>query len=171
MKLAHLAVLFVLSASESSAAGQIVAADAAIRALYAADKSFIDGKGQGVMGSKALRERFLSKSLLRAIALDERSAAKRKEPPNLEGDPFLDSQELDSQELDSQEPDFKDLKVTPISQEGDRAQVLADFARIGGRETLTYSLVREGGAWRVDDVAYVRTDGSRETLRAELKAK
>ena len=166
MKLAHLAVLFVLSASESSAAGQIVAADAAIRALYAADKSFIDGKGQGVMGSKALRERFLSKSLLRAIDLDERSAAKRKEPPNLEGDPFLDSQELDSQE-----PDFKDLKVTPISQEGDRAQVLADFARIGGRETLTYSLVREGGAWRVDDVAYVRTDGSRETLRAELKAK
>ena len=63
------------------------------------------------------------------------------------------------------------LSVTPISETRDAAKVLAEFARgDGARERLTYALVYERGAWRIDDIDYAMLDGESHTLRGMLDA-
>jgi len=134
--------------------------DETIRSLYAADKPFIDNTGQGVTGSKKLMARFLSKSLNKLLDADEKAAAKRGEPPTIEGDPFVDSQEGGS----------KDFKISVLSADAAKAQVLANFDKDGAsREDVTFSMILEGGQWRIDDIAYKRADGSTDTIRGDLK--
>jgi hypothetical protein len=112
------------------------------------------------MGDKAERARFFSAGLLRKIAADEAAAKKRGEPPNLDGDPFVDAQEAT----------VNDLKISIVSVAGAKASVLADFDRgAGEREKITYSLVLEKGQWRVDDIAYARASEPARTLRGLLK--
>ena len=113
------------------------------------------------MGDKRALERFLSRSLLRAIDADETAAAKRKEPPTIEGDPFIDQQEAD----------IKDVKISTLSVSADKASVRADITHgDGAQEAITYTLLLERGLWRIDDIDYVRADGE-ETLRRELGGK
>lgn len=166
-----LKVLFVVVplASAQAASGKIQIAtvihgapDEAIRALYAADAPFLNNTGQGVTGSKALMARFLSKALNKLIDDDAKAADKRGEPPTIEGDPFVDSQEGGS----------KDFKISVLSASADKAQVLANFDKDGAsREDVTFSLILERGQWRIDDIAYKRADGSAETIREILKGK
>jgi len=136
--------------------------DAVVREIYAADASSINGTGTGVMGDPAARARFFSASLLHAIDADEAAAAKRNEPPTIEGDPFTDAQES---RLD-------DLRISILSAGAAKANVLAQFGRIDGtREQLTFSLILEKGHWRVDDIAYARADTPPRTLRGLLAGK
>lgn len=138
------------------------APDETVRALYAADAPFINNTGQGVTGSKKLMARFLSKALDKLLDDDAKAADKRGEPPTIEGDPFVDSQEGGS----------KDFKISVLSASADKAQVLANFDKDGvSREDVTYSLILERGQWRIDDIAYKRADGSAETIREILKGK
>jgi len=156
-------------ASAQAASGKIQIAtvihgapDEAIRALYAADAPFLNNTGQGVTGSKTLMARFLSKALNKLLDDDAKAADKRGEPPTIEGDPFVDSQEGGS----------KDFKISVLSVNGDKAQVLANFDKDGAsREDVTYSMIVERGQWRIDDIAYKRADGSAETIRQILKGK
>jgi hypothetical protein len=143
---------------------------ATIRAVYAADAPFIDNKGEGIMGSAKLLARFLSADLNRLMTADAKAAAKRKEPPTIEGDPFVDSQEGGA----------KDFHISLIATDADRTQdKVQDRARVraefdkgdGAREEVTFSLVFQRGAWRIDDIAYKRTDGSSDTIRETLKVK
>jgi uncharacterized protein DUF3828 len=139
-----------------------------IRALYAADAPFINNTGPGVMGSGKLLARFLSADLNRAITADAKAAAKRKDTPTIDGDLFVDSQEGGA----------KDFKIARVAAEADktqdkaqdRAQVRAEFDKgAGEREEVTFSMVFQRGAWRIDDIAYKRADGSGETVREILK--
>jgi hypothetical protein len=138
------------------------APDAVVRAIYAADAPFIKGTGEGIMGDKAAQAKFFSAALLRMIVADEKRSARRNEPPNLDGDPFVDAQEAT----------VNDLKISVVSIAGPKASVLADFDRgEGKREKVTYSMVLERGAWRVDDIAYDLPGEPARTLRGELSEK
>ena len=155
------ALTFILALAPVAAAAADKTAEATIHALFAADKGYIDGKSEGVMGDKRLLDRFLSRSLLRVIDADETAAAKRGEPPTIEGDPFIDQQEAD----------IKDIKISAVSASADKASVRADIAHgDGSQEAITYMLVFERGLWRIDDIDYARADGE-ETLRRELSGK
>lgn len=134
----------------------------AIRALYAADAPFAKNTGAGVMGSGKLLARFLSGALDTALSDDRKSAAKRGEPPTIEGDPFVDSQEAGA----------KDFTIRLIVAAPAKAEVGVDFDHGDGqRETVTYALVFERGQWRIDDIAYKRQDGSTDTIRKTLRLK
>jgi hypothetical protein len=136
--------------------------DSVVRDLYVADAPFIKGTGEGIMGDKAAKAKYFSAALLRMIAADEKRSAKRNEPPNLDGDPFVDAQEAT----------VNDLKILLISTAGGKASVLADFDRgEGKREKVTYSMVFERGLWRVDDIAYDLPGEPARTLRGELSEK
>jgi hypothetical protein len=134
--------------------------DAAVKAAYAADDSAIHGQGDGVMGDNALRARFFSRSLLRSIAANEIVADAHNTPPAVVADPFTDGA-----------PHLVALRVSPVSEAHDTAEVLAEFARgDGARERLTYAMVYERGDWRIDDIDYAMLDGESHTLRGELAA-
>jgi len=134
--------------------------EAAVKAAYAADKTAIERRGAGVMGDNRLRARLFSRSLLRSIAANELVADARESTPTIVGDPLSD-----------QAPHMVALSVTPISETRDAAKVLAEFARgDGARERLTYALVYERGAWRIDDIDYAMLDGESHTLRGMLDA-
>ena len=100
---------------------------------------------------------------LRALAADEKAAARRGEPPTIEGDPFIDAQEAD----------FSDLQIVKRSADAMSAVVEADFARPNAktREKIDYALVFERGAWRIDDMTWIRAGQPPETLRKLLAAK
>src|ERR1700761_430320 len=138
------------------------APDAVIHDIYVADAPFIKGTGEGIMGDKAAKTKFFSAALLRMIAADQKRSAKRNEPPNLDGDPFVDAQEAT----------VKDLKISLVSADSGKASVLADFDRGEGKRTkATYSMVLERGAWRVDAIAYDLPGEPARTLRGELNEK
>ena len=134
--------------------------EAAVRAAYAADQGFIEGRDAGIMGDNALRARFFSRSLLRSIAAGEVLADAPNALPAIAGDPLSDAA-----------PHMVALRIAPISETRDTAKVLAEFARgDGARERLTYAMVNERGEWRIDDIAYAMLDGESHTLRGELAA-
>lgn len=161
MKIAPaLALLLALPFAARAAA---LSPEDTIRALYAADASFISGKGEGVMGSTKARALYFSQAALKALVGDEKAAAKRGEPPTIEGDPFIDAQESD----------FADLKIVKLSGDSKTAWVEADFERPAAkvREKIDYALVFERGAWRIEDMTWIRVDPPRETLRGLLEGK
>jgi hypothetical protein len=132
--------------------------EAAVKAAYAADELAIQGRGAGIMGDNALRARFLSRSLLHAMAANEILADSPDAALGVVGDPLSD-----------EAPHMAALTVTPISESRDAAKVLAEFARgDGARERLTYALVFERGEWRIDDIDYAMLDGEEHTLRDTL---
>lgn len=134
--------------------------EATVKAAYTADEPSIDGSRRGIMDDNALRARFFSRSLLRSIAANETIADGRGPASRIVGDPFRDAA-----------PHMVALRIDPISEAGDSATVLAEFARgDGARERLTYAMVSERGEWRIDDIAYAMLDGETRTLRGELAA-
>jgi len=154
------ALLFALPLAGLAADG---GPEGAIKALYLADQPFISGAGHGVIDSAKARAKFLSQTALRALAADEKAAARRGEPPTIEGDPFIDAQEAD----------FSDLQIVKRSADAMSAVVEADFARPNAktREKIDYALVFERGAWRIDDMTWIRAGQPPETLRKLLAAK
>ena len=130
--------------------------EAAVKAAYAADETAIQGHGPGVMSDNTLRARFFSRSLLRSIAANE--LLEPSSPAIRE--PFSD-----------EAPHLVALKVAPISETGDQARVMAEFARgDGARERLTYAMVFERDQWRINDIRYTLLDGESRTLRGMLAA-
>ena len=92
----------------------------------------------------SLRERYLSKRLCAALAdMDKRTPA--GDVPNIDFDVVSDSQD----------PDVHDLKINTESESPEKAAVIADFKshEDSERTVLRYELVREDGAWKIDDVA------------------
>jgi len=95
----------------------------------------------------------ISPGLLRLIDADEKQAAKRNEPPTLDGDPFVDAQDWEI-------PSF----TIDVSDKGsDKAEATVQFTNGGSPSTVMLMLVKLNGAWRIDD--FIGIDGSlREIL-------
>jgi hypothetical protein len=104
--------------------------------------------------SVAAKSTFLSAALRRAMDAYFARPFPEDEAPDIDGDPFTDSQEYPAR-----------FAVGAAAEEGGFARVPVRFAD-GWREyTLEYRLVQEDGGWRLDDV----TDGTGASLRALLQ--
>ena len=77
--------------------------------------------------------------------------AKSDEVPELNGDPFTDSQEAPER-----------FELAPSRVRGERADVVVSFSREHAKSyPVTFSLVRVNGDWRIDELLY--RDGTRLT--------
>ena len=119
-------------------------------------------KGIDVIGNKTLRAKFLTKELGAAIQKDVDQSAASNEVGALDFDPVSDSQD----------PMIRDLRIEPLSTEGDKAQVKVSFNRGDPkRDELLYDLVKEGGTWHVYDISKKGSADEAWSLRALLSLK
>jgi hypothetical protein len=102
----------------------------------------------GGIEEKGVRAQF-TRSLLKAIdAMNKRSKAANE--PILDFDPITDSQD----------PTVNDLKIAP--EPGESAHPIVDASFDSGaseRRVVRYAFVREGIAWKVDDISGGSGDG------------
>ncbi len=139
MRLSTMALLLAAAAavpSAARAAGEASPADVttAIYRIYAGPKGDYQA---GNLDDKRVAV-YLSKSLRAALkAMDARS--KKLNEPILDFDPVTDSQD----------PQVEKLAIAP---EGDAAATAAFFSG-DVKHVVRYSFVREGDAWKVDDIS------------------
>ncbi|MDD2761148.1 MAG: hypothetical protein PHH11_12745 [Methylomonas sp.] len=140
--------------SLSRAPGAMAAADApegVVERLLEAHFGGDMGFSQPVIADKLV---FLSAGLRQAI---ERYFAKPQpldEVPAIDGDPFTDSQEYPTR-----------FAVQQARIANDAAQTEVVFSDAGRRRFLIYRLIREAGAWRLDDIDYPAGNSFRGLLQ------
>jgi hypothetical protein len=66
--------------------------------------------------------------------------------------------------IQGQDFEVKDVKVTPASVSGDKAEAIATFRNFGEPMRITYVLVQGKDGWRITDAR-----SKSDTLRAELR--
>ncbi len=54
--------------------------------------------------------------------------------------------------VDGQDWELTALKIMPVSQDAAQAEIRASFKNFGEPRDILYSLVREDGHWRIDDI-------------------
>jgi hypothetical protein len=105
--------------------------------------------------SIALKRRFLSIPLAQALDTWFALPQEEGEVPDINGDPFTDSQEY---------PDR--FSLGPVRGSATQAMVPVDFSNGQATKRVTYRLARESGAWRVNDVVDPRGGSLRQRLFA-----
>ena len=123
-----------------SAVAQSASAQAFVEAIYKpyANKGF---KGIPYSIEASLRGYFEPK-LAAAIIKDMEAAAKRKDVPTLNGDPFIDAQDWE----------IVDLRID-VKSAGDRATATVSFTNFAQPRTISLDLVKSASAgWRIADI-------------------
>jgi len=100
--------------------------------------------------------RYFTPALAALIIKDQREAAKRKETPTLDGDPFVDAQEWEIAALD--------IAVSRAA--ADKALATVNFRNFDKPVTLRLELIQLKDAWKIGDIQW--NDG---TLRALLSGR
>jgi hypothetical protein len=100
--------------------------------------------------------RYFTPELAALIIKDRREAAKRKEPPTLEGDPFVDAQEWQIAAVD--------IAVSQTT--ADKALATVNFKNFGKPVTVRLELVQLKDGWKISDIRW-----SEGTLRDLLSGK
>jgi len=122
-----------------------IAADASARDFVTAIYRNYEGKeAKGVpLDSPAIRT-LLTPGLMQLIDADQKQAAQRKEPPELDGDPFVDAQDWDI-------PSFK---VDVVDKGPTKAEATVEFLNGGQQTSVTLLLVKLNNAWRIDNIVW-----------------
>ena len=127
------------------------------------------GKGDGgaafVTVDKAARAKYLSKSLIALWAKADKHTPKGDVGP-VDFDPVTNSQD----------PSVKSFKVTSDKMEADKAALSVTMTsqsnmeprKVAADDTVHYDFVREGGAWKIDDIKGT-VDGEAWSIRAMLE--
>jgi hypothetical protein len=154
MTAAYRFIFVMIGAVVCSGASPVAAADspaAPIVAIYKATYPVAhQDTTQTPFQDKALRRRYFTASF-RAVA---ESIKQREIASNgiiLDADPILAS----NGPVDGDNP-----VVTIDQQQGDHARVKATFGSPKFRRSVIYSLVKEGGSWRIDDIKQLLTGKS-----------
>lgn len=135
---------------------------AILSAIYTrAAKGKGDGGGSFIIANKAAKAKYLSKSLIELWAKADAHTPKGDVGP-VDFDPVTNSQE----------PDVKSFKVNPDKLESDKATISVTFAghrndRKPSDLVIRYEFVREGGAWKIDDIKGA-SDGEPWSIRGML---
>jgi hypothetical protein len=138
-----------------AAAGD-VAATAFVTKIYDAYKGK-DAKGV-TLDAEADYRRYFEPSLVALIIKDQKAAAKRKDVPTLDGDPFVDAQDWDITALD--------IAVTDAPP--DKAVATVTFKNSDEPVKVVLNLVKVKNDWRIADILSTR-DGKTESLRGLFK--
>jgi hypothetical protein len=144
------------SIAVAPAAAANAAATAFVTKFYDAYKSK-NSRGISIETEAAVRSWF-EPSLAAMIIKDQKAAAKRKEVPSLEADPFVDSQEWDVSELN----------IAVSDAPPDKAVATVRFKNFGLPTKIVLNLVKTKNDWRIADITWER-DGNPETLRGLFK--
>jgi hypothetical protein len=143
--------LLVGAASRRAFAAPLAANDpvAIVNAIYArAAKGKGDGGGAFIIESKAARAKYLSRSLVELWARADAHTPKGDVGP-VDFDPVTNSQE----------PDVKSFKALAEKLGAGKALIAVTIAGRGAPRakpadnTVRYMLVREDGAWKIDDIS------------------
>jgi hypothetical protein len=134
--LALLGVAMLASACQGGAETEVASPQEFLTELY----SHYDGKGPGAgldYGERAVLRRYFAPDVVAAIEADFDRAAAADEPPALNGDPFVGSQEWDVTGIDiavakSTTPDAT-MAVIRIESMGESREVKLDLRRIEGQ--------------------------------------
>jgi hypothetical protein len=142
--LAGLAATAPLHADEASPEGFV-------KAIY--DRYIGDGKqALGIpLDSDRMIRRYFTPELAALIIKDRKAAAQRKEPPTLDGDPFVDAQEWQIASVD----------IAVSRESADKALATVSFKNFDKPVTLRLELVHAKDGWKIADIHW--SDG---TLRA-----
>ncbi len=147
----------LLGAAGAAIVVPALAADAAAAAfvtgIYDAYKGK-DARGILIDNDRAVR-RYFEPSLATLIRKDQKDAARRNEPPTLDGDPFVDAQDWEIAAFD--------IAVTDTAP--GKATATVKFANAGAPKTIVLGLTKIKSDWRIADITWQR-DGKPATLRA-----
>jgi hypothetical protein len=138
------------------AAAADAAATAFVTKIYDAYKGK-DAKGVTTDTEADLR-RYFEPSLVALIVKDEKAAAKRKEVPTLDGDPFIDAQEWEVTGLD--------IAVTDAPP--DKAVATVTYKNFDVPVKVVLNLVKIKNDWRIADIISTQ-QGRTQSLRGLFK--
>ena len=147
--------LAVLAAglAPSSPARADAAAKAFLEKIYAAYKG---KKSKGIpLDTDAEIRLYFEPSIAALMIKDSKAAAKRHDVPELEGDPFLGAQDWE----------IGPVEVTVTDTAPDHATAIAKFMNFKEPQTVTYDLVKLKQGWRIADITWQQSDGTKDTLR------
>lgn len=113
-----------------------------------------DAHGVPIDNERAVR-RYFEPSLAALIRKDQKDAARRNEPPKLDGDPFVDAQDWEIAAFDIAVSDTAPGKATAT----------VKFVNAGEPKTILLDLIKIKNDWRIADITW-RRDGKPATLRA-----
>lgn len=94
------------------------------------------------INSKALLGRYFTPSLAALIERDAEQAKRKNEPPELNGDPFIDAQDWE----------IKGLAIDVREAGKDRANATVKFANFGEAREVRLELVKTAAGWRIDEI-------------------
>jgi hypothetical protein len=135
---------------------QAIAADQGPKDFVTSIYRNYEGKGaKGIPLSSPTMRRVLTPSLLKLIDADGKRAAQRHQPPELDGDAFVDAQEWDIKSFDI---DVQDGGT-------DTAAAKITFKNFDKDAAVTLALLKLNGAWRIDDIS--GADGSLRKLLSQ----
>jgi hypothetical protein len=154
MSTARILVSFGLLVLAAVLPARAVAADSTAKDFVTAIYRNYEGKdAKGLPLNSPKIRALISPGLLKLIDDDEKQAARRNEPPTLDGDPFVDAQDWEI-------PSFE---ISVTDKAPDKAEAIIEFTNGGTPSSVTLMLVKLNNAWRIDD--FVGVDGSlREAL-------
>jgi len=126
-------------------AGREPAAKAFLSSIYQHYLGSSSGAAKGVAltNAKSVREYF-TVGLASLILEDRAMAAKRSEPPVLDGDPFIGHQDWDISDLSIEVKDTGAFKTIGT----------VTFMNAGKPEKIVLELLRSGNEWRIADVEW-----------------
>jgi hypothetical protein len=160
------AIAGLFTAAIAPALAEPAAANDPVAILTAIYTRAAKGKGDGgaafVIENKAAKAKYLSKSLIALWAKADAHTPKGDVGP-VDFDPVTNSQE----------PDVKSFRVAAEKPEADKAAVAVTIIGHRARRTPTddilhYDFVREGNAWKIDDIKG-SADGEAWSIRGMLE--
>jgi hypothetical protein len=117
-----------------------------------------NSKGISIETEAAIRSYF-EPSLAALIIKDEKDAAKRKEVPTLEFDPFIDGQEWE----------LSDVNIAVSDASPNKAVATVSFKNFGLPTKIVLQLVKTKNDWQIVNITWERGDNGPETLRGLYK--
>ena len=137
------AALFALSlvaATAPAASAQQGSPKAFLDAIY---KQYLAKSFKVISLSEAAAvQRYFEPQLAAAMIKDFSDAQTRNEPPQLNGDPFLDAQDWE----------ISNLSVSVKDNGADTAAATVTFNNFGKRQTIAIELVRTANGWRIAEI-------------------
>lgn len=111
-----------------------------------------------VIHTDAANRAYFEPALAALITKDDAAAAKRKDVPALDFDPFVDSQEWE----------LTDLNIAVSESSPDNATATVSFKNFGAPTKIVLSLVKVKPDWRITNITWSR-DGNPASLRELYK--
>jgi hypothetical protein len=152
------ACLFIVPRSIGAApAADRDAATAFVTKIYDAYKGK-SSKGYSIENEADIRRTF-EPALAALIIKDEKAAAKRKDAPALEFDPFVDGQEWE----------LSAVNIAVSEMPPNKAVATVNFKNFGLPTKVVLNLVKTKSDWQIANITWARGDSIPETLRELFK--